>query len=304
MANFDFDNGDFTQDVATELPPAWMAGDVGGAGPGSFYANNPTQGFFGGFLGGLGGGGGTGGGNLQGLMQLLGLGLGTGGTIASLLGGGPRQTQTPRMSGSQIDALNAYRGAIGSQIPQQQQMFNQGVGMLNNLQAGQIPQGLTNTVRAAYDPYLQNLGTNAIEASQRAGFALPQDAMTGGPGLRIMGQGLAQLPGQMAGTTLNTIFPLISALMGQGQQGVGNLGQAFNAFPTGNVQRQQPSMGQRFQGAAPWLAGIGNIANPPQDTTNQLLTAILRGQQQPQGGIPVAGQQQPFDTSIPSYQLT
>lgn len=244
-------------------------------------------------LGGLGGSqGGLGqGGGLGPLMQLLGIGLGGGGALASLLGQGNRQTQTPKMSGAQIDAMNAYRGQIGGQAGTQQQLFNQGAGMLNNLQAGQIPQGLTNTVQAAYNPYVQQAGQNAIEQSQRAGFALPQDAFTGGPGLRIMGNAMAQLPGMEANTTLNTMFPLISALMGQGQQSVNNLGNAFNSFPTGQQQVNDPSLAQRFQGMGPFLQGIGNIMNPPQYNL-QLMNPItgLGSQNNQQQPIKVAGQ--------------
>jgi hypothetical protein len=269
--------------------------------PGSMYAGGGAGGgFMGGLqglLGGLGGSQGQGGmggdlGGLGGLMKLLGIGLGGGGALASLFGQGSKQTQTPKMSGDQRDAMNAYRGAIGQQLPQQQAMFNQGAGMLNNLQQGQIPQGLTNTVQAAYNPFVQQAGQNAIEQSQRAGFALPQDAFTGGPGLRIMGNAMAQLPGMEANTTLNTMFPLISTLMGQGQQGVGNLGNAFNSFPTGQQTQNDPSLAQRFQGMGPFLQGIGNIMNPPQYNL-QMMNPITgfggqNGYQQP---ITVTGQQ-------------
>jgi hypothetical protein len=191
------------------------------------------------------------------------------------------------MSGQQIDALNALRGNIGLQMPQQQAMYNQGAGMLQGLGQGQIPAGLTNLVNAAYQPYMQNLGQNAIEASQRAGFALPQDAMTGGPGLRIMGQGLAQLPGQMANTTLNTMFPLINALMGQGQQGIGNLQGAFNSMPTGQTQKQDPSLAQRFGQMGPFLQGMGNVMNPPQYNMQMMnpITGMGNQQNQTQGGF-------------------
>lgn len=219
-------------------------------------------------------------GGLPGAVKLGGLGLGAGGILASLLGGGGQQTQKVKMGGQQIDALNALRGMINAQSPTAQGLWQQGAGMLAGLGAGQIPAGLTNLVQAAYQPYLQNLGGQAIEASQRAGFQLPQDAMQGGPGLRIMGQGLAQLPGEMAGTTLNTMFPLISALMNPSQQNIGQLQGAFSSIPNaGQVQQQQPSMYQRLMGMGPFLQGIGSIMNPPQQPTFGPQNALGGGQQ-------------------------
>ena len=273
----------------TTTPFVDSGGGAGGAGGGGFWNSLGSlwgglgqRGSYGMMPGGQGGQAG-GGGALGGLMQLLGLGLGAGGAASALFGGPGKQTQTPQMSGAQRDAMNAYRGNIAMQAPQQQAMFNQGAGLLQGLQQGQMPQGISNTVQAAYNPIMQQMGQNAIEASQQAGFALPQDAFTGGPGLRIMGNAMAQLPGQMAQTELNTMFPLISTLMGQGQQAVNNYGNAYNSFPTGQQSVQQPSMAQRFGSMGPFLQGIGSILNPP-----QMQLMLNNGG----GAIPALGQQQ------------
>ncbi len=216
----------------------------------------------------------------------LGAAGGLAGLIGSLASGGVTSRSQPNLSTAQ-KALSQY----GVQSLQGLNPFIQGTSpnqiaqnsLLQQIAAGQIPQSITDLVRSAYGPVMQNLMTDATNAGRQAGF---YDApISSPPGGAIVGPGLAQLQGQMAGSVLDQMTKLpglynqpINNQIGAAQNQAAGYNTAFGNYPYGQTNSQPigASVGQGLANVASGAAQgyAGQQAQQQQQNTNNLLMAM------------------------------
>jgi hypothetical protein len=238
--------------------------------------------WYSGFLPTFGGGGGTGGGSAS---PWLAAALGTAGPLASLIGslasGGQTGATMPKLGTAQraqIEQANQALQPFGlGQTPLQMQQQS----LLSAIAAGQIPPQITNLVRAAYDPVMQNIWTQATEAGRRAGF---HDAPATGPvGGAILGPSLARAQGQMAGDIMGLMTSLpgiynqpIATAAGAAANQSGNL---LRAAGLGTGQTTSVPLGQVVgQGLGSVLSGAaqGYGQSQAQQATQKSYEDLLR----------------------------
>jgi hypothetical protein len=247
------------------------------------------------------GGGGVGGLGLGGMPGLLGLGSLATGLIGALAGGGITGRTTYPMSAAQraqaqyatqsLEGLNPF---IQGTSPLQQQQGS----ILSAIASGQIPSEVSNFVRASYAPVLQNLWTDAAHAGQSAGFYdAPATSPAGGA---ILGPGLAQAQGQMAGSILDQMnkmpalynTPIQNQMDAAKSQATGYTNN-FRSYQTPQ-QQSVPLGAQVGQGLSQGLSGMGQGIQQNQQNANnqnfqnQMMSYMLRngGGNQPMSGAP------------------
>jgi len=248
-----------------------------------------------------GGGAGIGSLGLGGMPGLLGLGGIASGLIGALAGGGVTGRTTYPMSAAQraqsqyaTQSLEGMTPFIQGTSPLQQQQGS----ILSAIASGQIPSEVSNFVRASYAPVLQNLWTDAAHAGQSAGFYdAPATSPAGGA---ILGPGLAQAQGQMAGSILDQMNKMpglyntpISNQMNAASNQASGYTNNFRSYPT--TQQQSVPLGSQVgQGLSQGLLGMGqgiqqNQQNQQnQNFQNQMMSYMLRngGGNQPMSGAP------------------
>lgn len=213
-----------------------------------------------------------------------------GGLLGNLIGG-RTDTQGPQVPTAQRAAaqglFNQGAGLLGQYGPMfaagQSPLQQMQMSLLQNLASGQgLPLGYQKLVEQAYQPAMGNLYQQATEQGRRQGF---YDAPAASPpGGAILGPGLAQMQGQMAGDKLK-LMQSLPGLYNQPIQQQGNFAAQFGGNmlnPAASMWQQQqtpalgPVLGQALgQGAAGAGQGFG-IA----DLYNQMMTQ--RNQQQSQ----------------------
>jgi hypothetical protein len=164
----------------------------------------------------------------------------------------------------------------------------------------QIPPALQQLINKAYDPYIGDITSNAIENARNRGFAGGADLL-GGPAGQIAGPGLANAAGMKAQSLLQAMlqFPQGAAqIAGSYNQPINQLagvaGQSmqpqFNMFantPYGSQQTQNQNWGQT---AGQMLAGAAQgYAAPTQQAQQQQFQNSLLNALQGMGGQSAGG---------------
>lgn len=175
------------------------------------------------------------------------------------------QMMTPIMMPEAQAAGSAAAGALAGLLPEAQGLWGQGADfmrqlgpmMLQALAGGgnAIPAATPEMIRAAFEPFIGDIGDQAITAARNRGFAGGADLL-GGAATPLAARALANVPGQQAQALLqyNMQIPLMNAQIQQmlmqgfqGAAGVGNsmmnpLAQAIgqqiglvSAYPTGQA---------------------------------------------------------------------
>ncbi len=258
-----------------------------GIDPTTGNVTNDVYGPYGGAAGGGGGLGAPGGqaplipgmGSMGGLNSLLGI-LGAGGTAAGLIGalaggGVTGRTTYPMSAAQRAQAQYATQSLEGLQPFIQGMSPNQIAqnSLLQQIAAGQIPQSITDLVRSAYAPVLQNLWTDASNAGRQAGF---YDAPASSPpGGAILGPGLAQVQGQEAGDILKQMTSLpgiyntpINNQIGAAQNQASGYTSLFGSYkpPQTTSAPLGPQVGQIVNQG---LTGLGSGIQQGQTNANQ-----------------------------------